>query len=80
MYNLFCPLNINEVPEHIPLTDTREFRIRYRLKQGLEEIKTKTDLIYAFKFQKRRGTKPAQVWVFYKDPADFVQTQLPGMQ
>ena len=79
LYNLFCSLNIVEVPEHIPLTDTREFKIRYRLKQALEEIKTKTNLIYAFEFKKKRGTKPAQVWAFYKDPADFVQTQLPGI-
>jgi hypothetical protein len=79
MYNLFCSLNIVEVPEHVPLTDTREFKIRYRLKQALEEIKTKTNLIYAFEFKKKRGTKPSQVWVFYKDPADFVQTQLPGI-
>jgi hypothetical protein len=79
MYNLFCSLNINEVPEHIPLTDTREYRIRESIKPALEEIKTKTNLIYDFKFKKKRGTKPAQVWAFYKDPADFIQTQLPGM-
>jgi hypothetical protein len=79
MYNLFCPLNINKVPEHIPLTDTREFKIRARIKPALEEIKIKTNLIYAFEFKSKRGTKPAQVWVFYKDPADFVQTQLPGI-
>jgi hypothetical protein len=79
MYNLFCSLNIKEVPDHVPLTDTREFKIRYRLKQALEEIKTKTNLIYAFKFKKKRGSKPAQVWAFYKDPADFVQPQLPGI-
>jgi hypothetical protein len=36
-------------------------------------------LIYAFEFKKKRGSKAAQVWVFYKDPADFIQTQLPGM-
>jgi hypothetical protein len=79
MYNLFCSLNINEVPEHIPLTDTREYRIRESIKPALEEIKTKTNLIYDFKFKKKRGTKPAQVWAFYKDPGDFVQTQLPGI-
>jgi len=79
MYNLFCSLNISEVPEHIPLTDTREFRIRKCIKPALEEIKIKTNLIYAFEFKKKRGTKPAQVWAFYKDPADFVQTQLPGI-
>jgi hypothetical protein len=79
MYNLFCSLNIGEVPEHIPLTDTREYRIRESIKPALEEIKTKTNLIYDFKFKKKRGTKPAQVWAFYKDPGDFVQTQLPGI-
>jgi hypothetical protein len=79
MYNLFCSLNINEVPDHVPLTDKREYVIRGKLKKALEEIKTETNLIYAFEFKKKRGTKPAQVWAFYKDPADFVQPQLPGM-
>jgi hypothetical protein len=79
LYNLFCSLNITEVPEHIPLTDTREYRIRESIKPALEEIKTKTNLIYAFEFKKKKGTRPAKVWVFYKDPADFVQPQLPGM-
>jgi len=80
MYNLFCSLNIKEVPDHVPLTDKREYVIRGKLKKALEEIKTETNLIYAFEFKKKRGTKPAQVWAFYKDPADFVQTQLPGIQ
>jgi hypothetical protein len=79
MYNLFCSLNIKEVPDHVPLTDKREYVIRGKLKKALEEIKTETNLIYAFEFKKKRGTKPAQVWAFYKDPADFVQTQLPGI-
>jgi hypothetical protein len=79
MYNLFCSLNINEVQDHIPLAGKKEYEIRKTIKSALEEIKAKTNLIYAFEFKPKRGTRPAQVWAFYKDPADFVQTQLPGM-